>query len=100
MLTVKLKFVEEGLKHPLHSLRQAIAERLLSNDVVLSEEADVELKIKFMRQDHRDVILLQQRDAASKHKINEKLMHYYADTWIQDVAEHAAILIGESEYVA
>ncbi len=100
MLTVRLKIVEEGLKHPLQSLRQAIAERLLSNDVVLSEEADVELKIKFMHQDNRDVILIQQRDAASKHKINEKLMRYYAETWIQDVAEHSALLIGESEYVA
>jgi hypothetical protein len=100
MLTVRLKIVEEGLKHPLHTLRQAIAERLLSNDVVLSEEADVELKIKFMRQDNHDVILIQQRDAASKHKINEKLMRYYAETWIQDVAEHSALLIGESDYVA
>jgi hypothetical protein len=84
----------------LHTLRQAIAERLLSNNVVISEDADVELKIKFMRQYNRDVILIQQRDAASKHKINEKLMRYYAETWIQDVAENSALLIGDSEYAA
>jgi hypothetical protein len=46
------------------------------------------------------VILIQQRDAASKHKINEKLMRYYAETWIQDVAENSALLIGDSEYAA
>ena len=100
MLTVKLKIVEEGLRHPLSSLRQAIAERLLSNDIVLSERADVELKIKFMRTDGHDVVLLQQLDSLSKHKINEKVIRYFADTWIQDVAEHSAVLLGESEYVA
>jgi hypothetical protein len=99
MLTVKLKIVEEGLRHPLSSLRQAIAERLLSNDVVLSDEADVELKIKFMRNDGKDVVLLQQRDPNSKHKISEKVIMYFADTWIQDIAEHSAALLGESEYV-
>jgi hypothetical protein len=99
MLTVKLKIVEEGLKHPLSTLRQAIAERLLSNDIVLSDHADVELKIKFMREDSHDVVLLQQRDATSKHKINERVIRYFADTWIQDVAEHASILLGQAEYV-
>jgi hypothetical protein len=98
MLTVRLKIVEEGLKHPLASLRQAIAERLLSNDIVLSEEGDVELKIKFLREDNHDVILLQQREARSKHKFNEKVIRYFADTWIQDIAEHAALLLGEAEY--
>jgi len=98
MLSVKLKIVEEGLKHPLATLRQAIAERLLSNDVVLSDDANVELKIKFMRVDSREAILLQQRDTASKHKFSEKVIRYFPDTWIQDIAEHAALLIGEPEY--
>jgi hypothetical protein len=100
MLTVKLKIVEEGLRHPLSSLRQAIAERLLSNDVVLSDSCDVELKIKFMQNDGTDVVLLQQRDAVTKHKINEKVIRYFSETWIQDVAENSALLLGESEYVS
>lgn len=99
MLTVKLKIVEEGLRHPLSSLRQAIAERLLSNDIVLSEKADVELKIKFMRTEGTDVVLLQQRDSVTKHKISEKVIRYFPETWIQDIAEHSAVLLGESEYV-
>lgn len=99
MLTVKLKIVEKGLRHPLSSLRQAIAERLLSNDIVMSENADVELKIKFMRTEGTDLVLLQQRDSVTKHKISEKVIRYFAETWIQDIAEHSAVLLGESEYV-
>ncbi|MEN9638848.1 MAG: hypothetical protein RLZZ262_716, partial [Bacteroidota bacterium] len=58
-----------------------------------------ELKIKFMQNDGTDVVLLQQRDAITKHKINEKVIRYFSETWIQDVAENSALLLGESEYV-
>lgn len=93
MVTVQLKIVEEGLKHPLSGLKAAISESLLEDGVIVKDDADLEVKIKFSTEDHQDLILLQLRDTRSKHKISEKVIHYIENSWIQDVtAETHALL--------
>jgi hypothetical protein len=93
MVTVQLKIVEEGLKHPLHEMKSAISASLFEDGVVVRSDAFLELKIKFTTEDHQDLILLQLRDAQTKHKINEKVIHYIENSWIQDVASESHALL-------
>jgi hypothetical protein len=93
MVTVQLKIVEEGLKHPLGALKAAISESLLEDGIIVKSDADLEVKIKFSTEDHQDLILLQLRDTRSKHKISEKVIHYIEDTWIRDVSAETHALL-------
>lgn len=96
MVTVQLKIVEEGLKHPLNQLRPAIAAALFEDNIIVKEDADLELKIKFTQEDHQDLVLLKLRDAHSKHKINEKVIHYIENTWITDISSEAHALLARA----
>jgi hypothetical protein len=93
MVTVQLKIVEEGLKHPLAELTSAIAKNLFEDDIIVKEDAELELKVKFTTEDHQDLILLQLRDTSTKHKINEKVIHYIEHSWIEDVSSEAHALL-------
>lgn len=96
MVTVQLKIVEEGLKHPLSEMKSAIAASLFDDDIIVKDDANLELKIKFTTADHQDLILLQLRDSVSKHKINEKVIHYIENSWIADVASEAHALLAHT----
>ncbi len=93
MVTVQLKIVEEGLKHPLNQLRSSIAAALFEDNIIVKDDADLELKIKFTHEDHQDLVLLQLRDSNSKHKINEKVIHYIENSWITDISSEAHALL-------
>jgi hypothetical protein len=93
MVTVQLKIIEEGLKHPLDQLKTAISTNLFEDNIIVKDDADLELKVKFMEQDNKDLILLQLRDAHSKHKINEKVIHYIEHSWIEDISAEAHALL-------
>jgi hypothetical protein len=93
MVTVQLKIVEEGLKHPLEDLRKFITSQLFEDDILVSEEADLTLKIKFTYDNGQDLILLQLRDTASKAKLGEKVIHYFEDSWIIDTSAEAHALV-------
>ncbi len=93
MVTVQLKIVEEGLKHPLNEMKSAIASSLFEDNIIVKDDAVLELKIKFTTEDHQDLVLLQLRDTDSKHKINEKVIHYIESSWIEDVASEAHALL-------
>ncbi len=99
MVTVQLKIVEEGLKHPLSEMKSAIAASLFDDDIIVKDDANLELKIKFTTEDHQDLILLQLRDSGSKHKINEKVIHYIENSWIRDVASEARALLAPSTVI-
>jgi hypothetical protein len=93
MVTVQLKIVEEGLKHPLNQLRSSIASALFEDNIIVKDDADLELKIKFSHEDHQDLVLLQLRDSHTKHKINEKVIHYIEHSWINDISSEAHALL-------
>jgi hypothetical protein len=99
MVTVQLKIVEEGLKHPLNEMKSAIASSLFEDNVIVKDDAEMEIKIKFTTEDHQDLVLLQLRDTATKHKINEKVIHYIEQSWISDVASECHALLAPTAVV-
>jgi hypothetical protein len=100
MVPVKLKIVEEGLKHPLEALKKALSDQLFEDDVILSDDAEHTLKIKFTNDNGQDLILLQLRDSATKNKRSEKVIHYLADSWEEDIASEAHALVTSLHSVA
>jgi hypothetical protein len=99
MVTVQLKIVEEGLKHPLAEMKSAIAANLFEDNVVVKEDANLEIKIKFTTEDHQDLVLLQLRDSSTKHKINEKVIHYIEHSWIEDIASECHALLAPTAVI-
>lgn len=93
MVTVQLKIVEEGFKHPIQQLVNAIADNLHEEDVQIADHAELELKIKFLTDSDQDLVLIQLREEANKHKINEKIIHYMDQTWVNDIAHEAHALL-------
>jgi hypothetical protein len=93
MVEVQLKFVEEGLKHPIAELKNHVTKALFEDDILVKEGADLDLKIKFTTDNDQDLILLQLRETVTKNKLNEKVLHYIEETWIQDIAAEAHALV-------
>ncbi|MDZ4822306.1 MAG: hypothetical protein SH856_02490 [Flavobacteriales bacterium] len=100
MVTVQLKIVEEGLKHPLEDLKQALASQLFEEDVVIKDDAEHTLKIKFTIDNGQDLILLQLRESNTKNKISEKVIHYLEESWVKDIAAEAHALVTNLSSVA
>lgn len=93
MVTVQLKIVEEGIKHPIEQLKISMAEALLADNIAVTENSNLELKVKFTTENNQDLILLQLRDTESKHKLNEKVIHYLEASWLEDVSSEAHALL-------
>jgi hypothetical protein len=93
MVHLQLKIVEEGLKHPLKELTHYLTLQLLEDDILVREQADLTLKIKFTRDNDQDLILIQLRDSHTKNKLDEKVFHYVEHTWLEDVCAEAHALI-------
>lgn len=99
MVTVQLKIVEEGFKHPIEELKSSVSKNLFEDNIIIKEDADLELKIKFTRENDQDLVLLQLRDTKSKHKVNEKVIHYLEHSWIADIANEAHALVSGAAVV-
>jgi hypothetical protein len=93
MMNVQLKIVEEGIKHPIDELRQALQTQLLEDGIFLAPSAELGLKIKFTKEGDQDVVLIQLRETASKAKLGEKLIPYLNYRWIKDVSAEAHTLL-------
>ncbi len=93
MVEVQIKFVEEGLKHPIDELRNHVTKALFEDDILVKEGADLSIKIKFTVDHDQDLILIQLRETESKNKLGEKVLHYLEDSWIQDIAAEAHALV-------
>ncbi|MCC6599238.1 MAG: hypothetical protein IT223_01025 [Crocinitomicaceae bacterium] len=93
MVNVQLKIVEEGLKHPINELTTFITSQLFEDDILVTDGADLTLKIKFTTDSDQDLILLQLRETGSKNKIGEKVIHYLENSWIQDISAEAHALL-------
>lgn len=93
MVNVQLKIVEEGLKHPLAELQRELTHHLFEDDIIVRNNADLTLKIKFTRDGDQDWVLLQLRETESKAKLGEKIIHYIDSHWIKDVVSEAHALL-------
>lgn len=93
MVNVQLKIVEEGLKHPLAELTKQLIHHLFEDDIMVRNNADLTLKIKFTRDADQDLVLLQLRETQSKAKLGEKVIHYIEKTWVKDVVSESHALL-------
>ncbi len=93
MNTVKLKIVEEGSKHPLEQLKRSIAQALEEEGTSISDQAEVELKIKFTVENDQEVVLLQVRNSIDKHKWAEKIIPYLESKWQEDILSESKSLL-------
>jgi len=96
MVNVQLKIVEEGLKHPVVELLGHLTRQLFEDDILVQEDADLTLKIKFLEDNGQDLVLIQLRDSGSKSKLVEKVIHYLEDSWIEDICSEAHALIASA----
>jgi len=93
MVTLQLKIVEEGLKHPLEDLKNSITRQLFEDDILVKDDSELTLKIKFTYDNGQDLILLQLRDTQTKAKLGEKVIHYMEESWIEDTSAEAHALV-------
>ncbi len=96
MVTVQLKIVEEGLKHPIDQLTSVLSKHLFDDNIIVKHDADLELKVKFTQDNNQDLVLIALRDTTTKHKIGEKIIHYLDHSWLQDIAAEAHALLASS----
>ncbi len=96
MVTVQLKIVEEGLKHPIDELKGFISSQLFEDDILVKDEADLTLKIKFLTDNDQDLILIKLRDSNTKAKLGEKVIHYLDHSWKEDISAEAHALLANA----
>jgi hypothetical protein len=100
MVTVQLKVVEEGLKHPIDELTHFLRIQLLEDDILVGEDSNLSLKIKFTREGDQDIILLQVRDSITKTKMVEKIIPYLEHTWLEDISAESHALISRTSVLS
>ena len=100
MVTVQLKIVEEGFKHPIEALKSTVSKNLFDDNIIIKDDADLELKIKFTRENDQDLVLLQLRDTKTKQKVNEKVIHYLDHSWIDDIANESHALVSGTAVIS
>jgi hypothetical protein len=96
MNTVQIKIVEEGFKHPVDALLGYVSAKLFDDDILVRDDADWSLKIKFLHDNDQELVLLQLRDSHNKTKLNEKVIHYLEDSWMEDISAEAHALIASA----
>lgn len=100
MVTVQLKIVEEGLKHPIDELTHFLRLQLLEDDILVNEGSNLSLKIKFTREGEQDIILLQLRESATKNKLDEKIIPYLEYTWLEDISAESHALLSRTSVLS
>jgi hypothetical protein len=100
MVTVHLKIVEDGLKHPIDELTHFLRLQLIEEDILVREDSPLSLKIKFTREGENDIILLQLRESATKTKLNEKVIPYLEHTWLEDISAETYALISRTPVIS
>ena len=93
MVNVQLKIVEEGIHHSIEILKSEITRQLFEDDILVKDNADLTLKVKFTNDNGQDLVLIQLRESESKNKLAEKVIHYIEESWIQDTVSEAHALV-------
>lgn len=96
MVTIQLKIVEEGLKHPVELLKHQLQNHLREDGILVTENSDLTLKIKFTHENGHESVLLQLRETVSKNKISEKLIHFREKHWLNDIAMESHALLSSA----
>lgn len=93
MINVQLKVLDEGLFPNREKLLVSLRYHLAKDDIYIDDVSALTLKVKFVRDNDQDKVLLQLRETSSKEKIGEKVIHYMASNWLTDVTHEAHALM-------
>mmetsp|Transcript_3314 Transcript_3314/g.4845 ORF Transcript_3314/g.4845 Transcript_3314/m.4845 type:complete len:101 (-) Transcript_3314:85-387(-) len=96
MHTIRIKVVDESHILNTSSLIPAVTKELHAEGISIYDNAPLTLKVKSIREDHKEKILLQLRETETKQKLNEKVIPYITGHYLKDVAAEAHALITTS----
>lgn len=93
MIRVQLKMIDEGISPELDELSQYMASQLSQDGISINSDADLTLKVKFLNDNSQDKVLVQLRETESKVKLGEKVLHYFEESWKDDITSEAHALV-------
>jgi hypothetical protein len=93
MISVQLKMIDEGISPELDELSQYMASKLSQDGIFINSGADLTLKVKFLNDNFQNKILVQLRETESKVKLGEKVLHYFEESWKDDITSEAHALV-------
>lgn len=93
MANIQLKIVDEGLQADKSSFVDQLKDALASEDIHISDNAELSLKVKFIIDDGHEKVALILRDALTKQKISEEVILYFADKWINKACREAVDMV-------
>lgn len=84
MHTLRLKVINSGVSLDRDDLTSKLAELLSDEGYEFSQNAPLTIKIKFLRDNDHEVVLIQLRETASKMKLREKVIPFISTSWLND----------------
>lgn len=85
--------IDEGISPELDELSQYMASNLSEDGISINPDADLTLKVKFLNDNSQDKVLVQLRESGTKVKLGEKVLHYFEESWKDDITSEAHALV-------
>lgn len=96
MVNVQLKMIDEGLAPNSVEIADYIASHLEADNILINDQADLTLKIKFTVDNDQELVLIQLRETESKAKLGEKVLHYLPAHALLDIASECHALVANA----
>lgn len=96
MVNVQLKMIDEGLAPNSDEIAKYIASNLKEDNILIDDQADLTLKIKFTVDNDQELVLVQLRETDSKVKLGEKVLHYLPASALADIANECHALVANA----
>jgi hypothetical protein len=93
MVSVHLKVLDEGLSADTDSLVTFMSSQLIKDNIQIKKGADLTLKIKFTVDNDQEKVLVQLRESGTKVKLGEKVIHYFPESYIEDITNEGHALV-------
>ncbi len=93
MVNVQLKILDDGVSPDIEGLKTYLSEQLIKDNIQITDSADLTLKIKFTVDNDQEKVLIQLRESNSKTKVSEKVIHFFAASWLNDTTNEAHALV-------
>lgn len=84
MHSLRLKVINAGVELNPNDLTAKLSELLSDEGYDFSANAPLTIKIKFLKDNDHDVVLIQLRETQSKTKLREKVIPFISTSWLND----------------
>jgi hypothetical protein len=93
MVSVQIKFIDEGLSPNTDEIKEFAAAQFAEDNIAVTEDADLTLKIKFTIDNDQELVLIQLRETNTKLKLGEKVIHYLPESCKNDITHESHALV-------